>query len=231
MSATLELLRQAAIFSEVGSEALLRACAGRMRACRYEAGQFLFARGDAGHRLLLIVEGRVRLTVTTEEGRELSVRHAARGDLLGEIAVLDGGRRSTDAIAIGPVAALALERSDVDALLRDNPEFSRAVIAFLCRRLRDTTDQLEGIALYPIEVRLARFLLAALGDRKPEPGRRLPLQLAFSQRDLAMLLGATRPKVNAALASLEAAGALRRTEDRLFCDPEALARRAALHDE
>lgn len=98
-----------------------------------------------------------------------------------------------------------------------------AVIAFLCRRQRETTSQLEGIALHPLDVRLARFLLLALGSRQAPPGKRLPLDLGFSQGELAQLLGASRSKVNIALGELESAGAIGRTLDRLFCDAVKLA--------
>ncbi len=74
-----------------------------------------------------------------------------------------------------------------------------------------------------MEVRLARYLLVALGNRQAPPGRRVPLELGFSQSELALLLGASRPKINAALGTLESAGAIGRTSDRLFCDPAKLA--------
>jgi CRP/FNR family transcriptional regulator, cyclic AMP receptor protein len=78
---------------------------------------------------------------------------------------------------------------------------------------------------------VARFLLAALGDRQAPPGRRVPLELGFSQGELALLLGASRPKVNAALGALENAGAIRRTSDRIFCEPAKLALVAQKNDD
>jgi CRP-like cAMP-binding protein len=104
------------------------------------------------------------------------------------------------------------------------------VIAFLCRRLRETSGQLEAIALYPLEVRLARFLLLSLGSRSAPPGKRIPLELGFSQTELAQLLGASRPKVNTALSALENAGAIHRTLDRMFCDPAKLTQIARQDD-
>jgi hypothetical protein len=86
------------------------------------------------------------------------------------------------------------------------------------------TTQFESIAVQRLDVRLAQFLLSALGSRRVPPGKRVPLELGFSQSELSQLLGASRPKVNAAIASLERAGAVGRTLDRLFCDPEKLAR-------
>src|SRR5205807_4212352 len=134
--------------------------------------------------------------------------------LIGEIAVLDGGPRSAEAAALTPVTTFALERNAFRELWSAHPSISSSVISFLCWRLRDASDRLEAIALYPMEVRLARFLLVALGDRTAPPGRRVPLELGFTQGELALLLGASRPKVNAALGVLESTGAIGRTSDR-----------------
>jgi CRP/FNR family transcriptional regulator, cyclic AMP receptor protein len=208
----------------------LQACAARFREARFVKGEVLFARGEAGTHLYLVVDGRVRLAIATGDGRELSLRHAVSGDLFGEIAVLDGGPRSAEATALTRVIAYSLERSIFRDLQSTRPAIAARVIAFLCRRLRDTSDQLEAIALYPMEVRLARVLLCALSTRKVAPGPRVPLELGFSQSELARLVGASRPKVNAALGVLETTGAIKRTPDRLFCDPVKLAELARRDD-
>lgn len=168
--------------------------------------------------------------MTAPDGRELSVRIAAPGELLGETAVLDGGPRSADATAIEPSEVAHLSRADFDAFCDRHPIVLRRAIEFLCRRLRETTDQLEAVALLPIETRLARFLLAALAGREAADGRRVPLELGYSQTELAQLLGASRPKVNTALGRLEALSAIRRTSDRIWCDPARLARLAESGD-
>jgi CRP/FNR family cyclic AMP-dependent transcriptional regulator len=208
----------------------LAACAARFRVIRFAKGQILFGRGDVGTHLYLVAEGQVRLAIATSEGRELSFQIAAVGDLIGEIAVLDGGPRSAEATALTPVTTYALERNAFRELWSAHPSVSSAVISFLCWRLRDASDRLEAIALYPMEVRLARFLLVALAGRQAPPGRRVPLELGFTQGELAMLLGASRPKINLALGLLETAGAIGRTSDRLFCDPAKLTSIAQLDD-
>ena len=213
------------------SEAEVATIARKFRPSRFDSGQLIFSRDDAGDFLLMIASGRVRLSIMSDEGRELSVRHAVRGDIIGEIAVLDGLPRSADASALSDVQCFMLFRADLQALVRAFPDVSIRLIEFLCARLRSTTNQLEAIALHPIEVRLARFLLVALGGRQAEPGKRVPLELGFSQSELAQLLGASRPKVNAALGLLEDLGAIKRTADRLFCDPVLLAQTARLSDD
>lgn len=201
----------------------LAACRALAREARFTKGQQIFARSDPGNRFFVLAEGRVRLGVVTEEGRELSFRHAAAGDLFGEIAALDGSPRSADATALSAVTAYAIDAQAFRALRQARPAIAEKIIAVLCRRLRETSTQLEAIALHPLDVRLARFLLFALGRRTAGPGKRVPLELGFSQGELAQLLGASRPKVNGALLQLETAGAVGRTLDRLFCDPEKLA--------
>jgi CRP/FNR family cyclic AMP-dependent transcriptional regulator len=216
-----ELLAGVALFRSLSAEDLT-ACAADFRQAKFAKGEMLFARGDPGARLYVVSEGQVRLAIATSEGRELSFQVAGAGALFGEIAVLDGWPRSAEATALTDVVAYTLERSDFHRLRAAKPSVSEAAIAFLCQRLRDVSDKLETIALFPMEVRLARFLLTALGDRQAPPGRRVPLELRFSQGELALLLGASRPKTNAALSALEAAGAIGRTSDRLFCDREKL---------
>lgn len=199
------------------------AIAQRMRPVAFKSGQLIFSRGDDAKELFLVETGRVRLSILTAEGRELSLAHATDGGIFGEIAVLDGGRRSADATAISAVSALSLSRSALLSIMETTPRIAQAAISFLCRRLRDTDVKIEAIALHPIEVRLARFFLSAVFLQKPDAkGKAWPLKLGMSQSELAMLVGASRPKVNAALAELEDAGAVRRDGQTVFCDLDML---------
>ncbi len=227
--AIVRLLASADLFKALAVDDLA-ACAGKFRMIRFAKGQNLFGRGDVGTHLYLIAEGQVRLAIATSEGRELSFQIATVGDLIGEIAVLDGGLRSAGATALTPITTYAMERNAFRELWSTHPGVSSAIISFLCWRLRDVSDRLETLALYPMEARLARFLLVALAGRQAAPGRRVPLELGFTQGELAMLLGASRPKINLALGMLESVGAIGRTSDRLFCDPAKLASFAQLDD-
>src|ERR1700759_189107 len=216
------LLARTDLFKGLSADELA-ACIPSFRETRFKKGQALFVRGESATGLYLVADGRVRLAIATEDGRELSWRHATAGELLGEIAALDGGTRSADATALTAVTAYRLDQADFRKLWRERPALSGRLVAFLCGRLRDTSGQLESIALHPLHVRLARFFLVALGNRKPEAGKRLPLELGMSQSELALLLGASRPKINEALGKLEETGAINRTIDRIFCDPAKLA--------
>ena len=74
--------------------------ARKMRDVVLGPGQVLFSRGDPGRDIYLVVHGRIRISVLSTDGRELSFAHAGPGDVFGEVAALDGGTRSADATAI-----------------------------------------------------------------------------------------------------------------------------------
>ena len=97
------------------------------------------------------------------------------------------------------------------------------MIALLCRRLRATSEQIEAIALHSTQVRLARFLLAAIAIKEGKANL-LPavLDIDMSQTELGSLLGASRTKVNDALATLEKLGAVHHTGAHIECYVDAL---------
>ena len=218
----LDMLGETSLFGAL-AEVDRKAVAQEMREASYGNGQSIFARGDEGRDIYLVTQGRVRLSVLTAEGRELSFAHAEPGQIFGEIAVLDGGVRTADATAVTKVSAYTLSRGALSRLVNERTIVRESVIKFLCRRVREADHQLEGIALYPIEVRLARFFLAAAHQKaEPEPGDKIVIDLPISQSELALLIGASRPKVNAALQLLEDGGAISRKDTRVTCDIDAL---------
>jgi CRP-like cAMP-binding protein len=111
---------------------------------------------------------------------------------------------------------LGLGRSALQNLLATRPGMAAGVIRFLCGRLRETSEQLEALALQRIEVRLARLLLRLTHTTAPVQGE-VELSLDMSQSEIAALIGASRPKVNLAFGELEARGAIRRVGRKLHC--------------
>jgi CRP-like cAMP-binding protein len=217
-----ELLGNTQLFGTL-EQADQRAVAEEMREVTFATNQVIFARGDVGREIYLVVEGRVRLSVLTAEGRELSFAHAEPGAIFGEIAMLDEGTRSADATAVNKVTALSLSKPSFKRLVDTRPVVGEAAIGFLCSRVREADQQLEAIALYPIEGRLARFFLAAARQKSPDSDEgQVEIELPMSQSELALLIGASRPKVNTALSLLEASGAIKRDGARIICDLEEL---------
>ena len=167
---------------------------------RYAAGEVVFRRGDPGEDgMLLVLDGLVRLHLTEPGGRELSLALAGAGEPIGELAIIDDGPRSADATALTPVSGLLVRRAEARALMASDAAVAVALLRALAAKVRRTTDQIEAVGLRPLPRRLAGVLLK-LAAADPAGLVRLP------QGQIASLVAASRPKVNAALAEFRARG-------------------------
>ena len=185
----------------------------------WTAGAMIFQRGDAGDHLLAIRRGRVRLSLSNPQGREVVLRAVGPGEVLGEMALIDGLARSADAYALQDTDCLVLSRAGFQAVAQRHSDVSLAMAQYLCSLLRSTNHQLESIAIYDLQARLARFFLFLL---KQKHGQDIPpapeLRHGLNQSDLSAILGASRPKVNQALQALMSLGTIRREGAALVCD-------------
>ncbi|MFN7223007.1 MAG: Crp/Fnr family transcriptional regulator [Paracoccaceae bacterium] len=230
LTATAKLLSRFSLFADVSHDTLAQLAAS-MHMRSWPAGSVLFQRGDEGDYLLAVVEGRLRLMLCGAQGRDLMIKQIEAGDVVGELAVIDGQPRSADAVVIEPTRALVLHRDRFQSIASQRPDLGLAMARALCEMLRSTNFQMESIALYDLQMRVIRFFLFSLhqihGDTLPEEG---VLRLYLSQSDLSSVLGASRPKINQALQALIVAGALRREGDTIICNVAKLRTLAEISD-
>ena len=215
---SLAFWRSFPIFEEFSKE-LIDEVTGLAQWRRWSAGTVIFQRGDEGNYMILLTEGRIKVSLFTTHGKELSLRHFEPGSLIGEMSVLDGEPRSADAAAAVASEGYVIGKKEFRAFMARNSAAADAVVNFLCKRLRETNQTLETIALYNLDARVARFLLAALrqihgGDLPHEAS----LDLALSQVELGAILGASRPRINRAVLELEEAGAIKRRGNIFDCN-------------
>ena len=108
-----------------------------LRRRQYARGEVIFLTGDPGVNLCIIESGQVKLTLTSQDlGREVALDHLGRGDVFGDLALLDGEPRSADAIAVEPTRLLLLSRDDFRAFLTSHPAAAIDLLADMSRRLR-----------------------------------------------------------------------------------------------
>jgi CRP/FNR family cyclic AMP-dependent transcriptional regulator len=224
-------LADCAIFASL-QPSTLAALAATAQRRSWASGKVIFQRGDAGDHMLAITAGKVRLSLGSAQGKELMLRHLDPGDILGELAVIDGQPRSADAVALEDTTAIVLRRSRFLEVAADHSDLGLSVARYLCSMLRNTNFQMESIALYDLQMRLIRFFLFSLrqahGDKLPD---RVVLHMSFNQTDLSAVLGASRPKINQALQALIAEGAIQRDGDRFVCQVRRLRELAELDED
>lgn len=217
-----DLLRRSEVFSGV-DEASLSALAELARGRTWPEGRTIFQRGDTDTFLVAILSGRVRLALSTARGRELVLRHVGPGDVIGEFALIDGEPRSADAIAVTEVRGIVLERPAFLRVAEARPALGLALARHLCSLLRNTNFQMESIALYDLQMRVARFLHISLRDTPGAEGRALvPVRWGLNQGELALIVGASRPKVNQVIQAFLAEGILIRQGNQFLCARAAL---------
>jgi CRP-like cAMP-binding protein len=211
-------LARAAVFDGV-DEATIAALAASATRRAWESGTVLFQRGDAGDYLLALTSGQVRLSVSTPGGKELVLRHMGPGEVIGEFSLIDGQPRSADATVMQPSSGIVLQRDRFLRIADSHPKLGLALARHLCQQLRSTNYQMESIALYDLRSRVARFLLFALREEQGSAAAgRVRLRMVLNQSELALLLGASRPKVNQVLQSMLAEGVLERDGETLICN-------------
>ena len=187
-------------------EAVQRALAATARAVDMPRGTQIFARGEPGERLMLVRDGVVKISNVSLEGREVVLSFVKGGELLGEIAALDGGPRTADATAMTHVSAVAWPRRTFMDVMRAHPDFALDVISSLCERLRQTNDMVEAAAQLSMAARLARALAGLLKNAGRETPEGWRLAFKLSQRDLGAHVGLARENVNRQLKQWEQAG-------------------------
>jgi len=193
---------------------LIRAGAARS----YAVGDVLVRQGEAGTFVLCLTAGRVKITRTEPDGSELLLAIRGPGEVVGAIAVLDGGPRSATATAIQRCVAYALPAARFRAILHDHRLTDR-LVRHVVERLREGEDLRSALAQLPARRRVAAMLLRfAAGD-----GSRQVIEI--SQSELAGAAGMSRAAIAAELAALRRAGLVVTGRRRLeLVDPEGLRR-------
>jgi CRP/FNR family cyclic AMP-dependent transcriptional regulator len=167
---------------------------------RLAHGEMWVSRTERASGIAIIVEGGLRSTTFTAEGKEYVFSIMKKGDIWGLVSTIDGVHNANDVYAHGDTTILTIDRRTTLACMETHADFSRCLIEILCHRLRMANKVLEDRALQPITVRLARLLLSLRGN--VESGSH-PDQVHVTQEMLAKILGCTRPTVNKKLQEFE----------------------------
>jgi CRP/FNR family transcriptional regulator, cyclic AMP receptor protein len=156
-------------------------------------GDLLFSQGDPSHELFVVANGRIAIATRSTDGRESMVAVLEPGGLFGELGLFDDEPRSADARALTDSSVVALAYDDVRAVLIDRPEILWVIVRLLALRLRATDEALADAVFLDVPARTAKRLLELAGTDDE-------FQLPMTQEDLAGLVGASRERVNKALA-------------------------------
>jgi CRP/FNR family cyclic AMP-dependent transcriptional regulator len=139
---TLDAIRSVPLFASLDDEAA-RELRSLLRTREAETGTALFRTGDDGDAMYLIENGRVRISITDEDEKEIMLAELARGDFFGEMAIIDGKKRSADAVIAEDARLAVLSRDNFLRFIRNNPMVALEMLSATFSRLRTTDKMLQ----------------------------------------------------------------------------------------
>ncbi len=176
---------------------------------RYSANQAIFNKGDPGNSLMIVVSGRIKICASSAEGKEMVLAVLGKGEVLGEMAILEDKPRSADATALERTEVLVLHRREFVPFLERNPKLCVRLLRVLSARLRRTSELAEDRVFLSLSSRLAKMLLDLAGGNSADLAPNARVDFRMSQKDLAALLGASRESVNKQLSAWQHSGLIK----------------------
>jgi len=191
-SSKLSVLRKHPIFADLEPEAFEQLCRYAKHST-LKRGTTLFSKGDPGNSLYAVISGTVKMSISSPDGRNAILNIIGPGETFGEIALLDGQARSTDAIANSNCELFVIDRRELIPFVKAQPALAMKFIELLCERLRSTSDQVEQIILQNLPGRLASALIR-LSEKHTSAAQ--GRTIAITQQEISEMVGMTRESIN-----------------------------------
>jgi CRP/FNR family cyclic AMP-dependent transcriptional regulator len=198
------LLARVPLFSEL-SRAELEQISSVAVPRSFPKGVRVFHEGDTSDACYIVRQGDLRVTREHSDGRAIALATLGRGDIFGELAMLDGGSRSASVETLSDSELLALPASDVRRVIAGHGDIAAKLIVALTRRVRETNERVARQSFQTVPSRVAGVLNQLIAE-EAIPEDREGITVRMTQADLAQLAGTSRESVSRFLATLERAG-------------------------
>jgi CRP/FNR family transcriptional regulator/CRP/FNR family cyclic AMP-dependent transcriptional regulator len=205
MVGTAELLRRVPFFSCLHDDGIAQ-LSSLVIAKTYPRDNLIVLAEDEGDTLFIIVGGQVKVSIISEDGREVILAILGKGQFFGEMSLLDGKPRSATVIAIQDTELLTLRRTDFLRLIERVPELAVKVLAALTARLRKADRKIESLALMDVSGRVASALLQISEEMGSPSPRGILIRNRPTHQELANMAGTTRETVSRVIKRLEHQG-------------------------
>lgn len=201
----ISLLRKVPLF-EVLKDEDLEAIARVTITRSYDKDQGIILAEEEGDALFIIASGQVKVSIVSEDGREVILSLLGEGAVFGELSLLDGKPRSANVVATQDTALYMVRRADFLQLVYKVPQIAIGLLAELAARLRKTDRKIEGLALLDVASRISETLLQLAEEQGSQTEFGVSLSARPTHQQLANMSGTTRETVSRVLKRLENQG-------------------------
>lgn len=198
-------LRQVALFAGLEDDQL-RTLAKVTVTRTFPKESFIILADEEGDALFMIARGQVKVSLASEDGREVILSLLGPGAVFGELSLLDGKPRSANVVATEDTELVMLRRSDFLLLLHGVPQIAISLLAELAARLRKTDRKIEGLALLDVTSRISETLLQLASEQGNDTPQGVMVRSRPTHQQLANMSGTTRETVSRVLKRLESQG-------------------------
>tara|TARA_B100001093_G_C26849305_1_gene1024325 strand:- start:517 stop:1200 length:684 start_codon:yes stop_codon:yes gene_type:complete len=198
----IELLQTVSIFWDLKQEEL-GYIAEKMVARHYDNGNYIFLEDSDGEQCFFVLEGSVKVTRLSKDGREVILAMLNEGDFFGEMSLLDGESRSANVIALEKTEVLTLDRKDFLDVVNDYPQIAVQLLKELAGRLRKSDRQIASLSLSDAEKRIALCIIRFADEQGVIQNGKVSIPKTPIQQDIANMAGTSRETVSRALSILE----------------------------
>jgi CRP/FNR family cyclic AMP-dependent transcriptional regulator len=171
---------------------------------QYPKNSVVLFEGDPGDSLFIVREGRVKVVLVGEDGREVILGILGVGEHFGELALIDEQPRSAHVIAMEDSTLLVLRRDDFRRRVDAAPEIAWTMLVELSRRLRRADNKIGGLVLLDVPGRIARLLLDFAGEGTDDV-----IEKPLTHQTIAQMIGASRETVSRAMKEFQEEGLIR----------------------
>lgn len=218
---TADFLASVPMFSGLQRDELLK-FAELTRERTYPKGSVILFQGDPGDSLYVLRQGRAKVVLIGEDGREVILGVLEPGAHFGELALIDDQPRSAHVIAMEDSQLLILRREDFRRRVEANPSVAWALLTELSRRLRRADQKIGGLVLLDVPGRISRLLL----DLSSESSNGT-IEKPLTHQTIAQMIGASRETVSRAMKDFQEEGLIRVERRRIaVANRDALEKRA-----
>ena len=201
----IDILKAVPLFGTL-DDAQLDRVAGLSAEVRYARDQIILQQDEPGDALYILIEGRVKVVLYGEDGREVILSTLRDGDFFGEMALIDGGPRSASVVAVEESRLVRIRREPFLGLLREHPELCLRILESTTRRLRVADGRIGSLALMDVYGRVARALRELAQQEGEQRGSDLVLVKRPTHQELAAMAGTSRETVSRVLGDFARTG-------------------------
>jgi CRP-like cAMP-binding protein len=218
-----EILSAVPLFAEL-SDSEIGLLADSCRRVSYPPKSIVFQEGDSGDFLLIVLRGRVKVTLLGDRGEETIVSILEAPAFLGEMALLDDAPRSATVMTLVKSEFLQMNRGPFRTLLSEHPAIALKVMSRLAGALRDANEQIRTLSMFDAYGRIIRCLLGIARKRGQTDGARLIIRPKPSFQEVARMIGCSRETVSRGVKTLQQAGYVSAVDRGLALEPRAIRR-------